>query len=299
MSAPLPVLINAVMTSHHGADLLARLHASFAANGVEARVIAVDRHNLTQAAGAAVAARPPLIVAGGGDGTLGAVASVLVGTDTALGVLPLGTFNHFAKDLGIPMGLDDAVRIVVARHRDRVDVGEVNGRIFLNNASLGIYPQMVAERQRRQRLHGSGKFLAAAMAMIATLWRFPFLSVRVRIHGEQHLRHSAFVFIGNNEYRMDGHDVGGRRGMQGGILSLVVSRDTGRWGMVVLAARALLGTLREADDLDVGSARELSIETRHRRMRVATDGELVVVDTPLRFRIRAAALWVITPESET
>ena len=110
-----------------------------------------------------------LVVAGGGDGTLSAVAAALVGTDTALGVLPMGTLNHFAKDLGIPLKLEKAVQTLFTGKIARVDVGEVNGRIFLNNSSIGFYPRIVQARKREQR-RGRSKWVAFAQAA-ATVFR--------------------------------------------------------------------------------------------------------------------------------
>ena len=89
------------------------------------------------------------MVVGGGDGTLSAAASILAGTDTALGVLALGTLNHFARDLRIPLDLDGAIGVIAAGHHQTVDVGEVNGQVFINNSSIGIYPFFVAERSGR------------------------------------------------------------------------------------------------------------------------------------------------------
>src|SRR5205823_8463154 len=116
------------------------------------------------------------------------------------GVLPLGTLNHFAKDLGIPLELPDAVRNLVSGQPMAVDVGEVNGRIFLNNSGLGLYPDIVHDREKQQRRLGRGKWPAAVWAALAALRRFPFLSMRVTADGQRLARRTPFVFIGNNAY---------------------------------------------------------------------------------------------------
>lgn len=237
-----------------------------------------------------------VVVAGGGDGTINAVASVLAGSGVAFGVLPLGTLNHFAKDIGIPLELDEAVRNVAEGRRIQVDVGEVNDRVFLNNSSLGLYPDIVHEREKQQHRLGRGKWPAAAWATIAALRRFPFLSVRLTVDGAQLARRTPFVFIGNNEYSMQGLSIGARERLDRGVLSLYVAQRPGRLGLLRFAFRAMCGRLAQERDFDVMLSKQFDIETRHAHLRVATDGEVTVMATPLRYRIRPAALTVIVPQ---
>ncbi len=237
----------------------------------------------------------PIVVAGGGDGTINAVASVVVGSGTPFGVLPLGTLNHFAKDLNIPLDLDAAIANVAQGVRHQVDVGEVNGRIFLNNSSLGLYPDIVRDREKQQRRLGRGKWLAFSWALLAALRRYPFLSVQLKLKGTVHARRTPFVFIGNNEYLMEGLNIGERERLNGGQLSLYVAQRPGRLGLLKLALHALFGKLSQAKDFDMLMANDLEIATHHRRLRVATDGEVSVMNTPLQYRIRPAALDVIVP----
>jgi diacylglycerol kinase family enzyme len=236
-----------------------------------------------------------IVVAGGGDGTINAVASQLVGTEKILGVLPFGTLNHFAKDLGVPLDVEGAARAVVAGRTARVDVGEVNGRIFLNNSSLGLYPSLVREREKLQERSGRGKWSAAFWAALTVLRRYPFLSVRLDVDGEEMQRRTPFVFIGNNEYELDAFHVGTRARLDAGTLSLHVTRDIGRFGLARLGLRALFGRLREDKDFDALRAREVWIETRHSRLRVATDGEVRIMRPPLQYRVLPGALRVCVP----
>src|SRR6266511_603650 len=136
-----------------------------------------------------------IVVAGGGDGTINAVASALVGTDTPLGILPLGTLNHFAKDLKIPLDLESAARTIIARRMIRVDVGEVNGRIFLNNSSLGIYPRIVEAREEHRR-RGRGKWFALCLAALTVVGRYPLLRVRISVDGHELVRTTPIIFVG-------------------------------------------------------------------------------------------------------
>jgi diacylglycerol kinase family enzyme len=295
---PLVVIINAGAGSGYDGDWAAALGARFRFLGLEPDItLAESGPVMVKRAERAVAEGAGLVVAGGGDGTINAVASVLVGTGITFGVLPLGTLNHFAKDLGIPLVLDDAIATLAQGVRAKIDVGEVNGRVFLNNSSLGIYPDIVREREKQQRRLGRGKWTAFCWAALTALRRYPFLSVRLCLNGEQHARRTPFVFIGNNVYKMAGWNIGERECLDRGVLSLYVAQRPGRLGLLRLAFHALFGQIKELRDFDALTAREMVIETHHKRLRVAIDGEVTVMATPLHYRIRAAALTVLRPAS--
>jgi diacylglycerol kinase family enzyme len=297
VATAVPVIINAGAGLGYCDELCAGLREKFATHGMAADItLAQSGEEMIAAARAAVQRGAPLVVAGGGDGTINAVASVLVGTETAYGVLPMGTLNHFAKDLNIPLEQDQAIANIAQGGRMRVDVGEVNGRIFLNNSSLGLYPDIVRDREKQQQRLGRGKWLAFTWAALAALRRFPFLSLRLGVEGKEHARRTPFVFIGNNEYQMQGLNVGARARLDAGTLSLYVAQRPTRLGLVRLAWHALTGKLAQQRDFDVLLTPELTIDTRHKRMRVATDGEVTVMQPPLAYRVRAAALTVIVPK---
>jgi diacylglycerol kinase family enzyme len=290
------VIINGNAGSGHDDAFAADLCAKFTAAGLDADItLAQGGDEMIEAARVALRAGAPIVAAGGGDGTINAVASVMAGSGTAFGVLPLGTLNHFAKDLGIPLTLDEAVRNLASGRPRQVDVGEVNGRIFLNNSSLGLYPDIVHDREKQQRRLGRGKWPAAIWATLTALRRYPILSVRLSVGGERLARKTPFVFIGNNEYRMEGLSIGERARVDAGTLSLYVAQRPGRLGLLRFALRALFGKLAQERDFDVLLATEMEIATHHRRMRVATDGEVTVMKTPLRYRVRPGALTVIVP----
>ncbi|HLM56118.1 MAG TPA: diacylglycerol kinase family protein, partial [Pyrinomonadaceae bacterium] len=223
----------------------------FAACGVEARVsLARDGGELEEVARRALADGAGALVAGGGDGTVSAVASLVAGTGRALGVLPLGTLNHFAKDLSIPLELADAARTVCEGEVAAVDAAEVNGRLFVNNSSLGLYPRIVRRRAKMQAREGIGKWSAFVRASLAVLRRYPFMRVRLSADGREIVRLTPFVLVGNNEYEVEGFNLGGRRRLDAGRLSLYVAHRTGRLGLLLLALRALFGGLRRARDFD-------------------------------------------------
>jgi diacylglycerol kinase family enzyme len=251
--------------------------------------------DVREAARRALKARPAVLVAAGGDGTLSAVADVVRGTDTALGVLPCGTLNHFAKDLGIPLDPAEAARVIAAGRRKRVDVGEVNGIGFINNASLGIYPKIVRERTAQQRRFGRSKRTAMLWATLAVLDRSPLVDLRLELEGQAHEFHAPFVFVGNNRYALEGFQIGTRERLDAGMLDLYTTRRSTALGLLGLALRALFGRLRQADDFLEASVPALRVESRRAQLFVATDGELRLMQTPLEFRIRPRQLQVIVP----
>ena len=253
-----------------------------------------DPDALPRVVARALAGGVDTVVAGGGDGTVSSIASLLADTDARLGVLPLGTLNHFAKDLGLPLDTEGAMAVVLGGHVAQVDVGEVNGRIFLNNSSIGLYPRMVRLRQRVEA-HGVRKWLVATRALFAVMRHRSDLAVRLTIDGETVSRRTPLVFVGNNEYRMEGFAIGERSGMEDGLLSLYVAHRAGRWRLLQLAIRALMGHLRQARDFDAITATDIVVQSRKKRLRVATDGEVTVMTPPLHYRVRPASLVVMRP----
>jgi diacylglycerol kinase family enzyme len=293
----LEVIVNATSGTDDKEGVREQLSELFAANGLNARItLAREGAEIPEFAERVARDKCPLVVAGGGDGTISGVASALVGTDIVLGVLPLGTLNHFAKDLQIPLELSEAVRNIAGGRVMSVDVGEVNGRVFLNNSSLGLYPSIVRQREKQQERLGRGKWPAFFLAALAVVRRYPFLNVRLEADGQQLIRRTPFVFIGNNEYQMESLQIGMRDCLDAGHLSLYVTHRTGRFGMFLLALRALFGRLQQAKDFDAMCVKEIWIDTRHTRLRVATDGEVTLMEMPLHYRVLPGALRVIVPK---
>jgi diacylglycerol kinase family enzyme len=270
------------------------VRAAFAAEGLRASVQVADGGSLASRARRALATGARLVVAGGGDGTVGTVAAALVGTDAVLGILPLGTLNHFAKDLGIPLDVPGAAAVIARGHSTRVDVGEVNGRIFINNSSVGLYPSLVYHREKRED-QGRGKWVALALAL-SRVWRM-YRRVRVVVAsgGAARTIKTPFVFVGNNEYRLEGVRIGARTRVDAGFLHVSMAPAMRRGEMLYLLGRALLGG-RTDDRLDTFLVPEVSIDARRRRLPVALDGEVALLPTPLRYRTRPGALRVCVPD---
>jgi diacylglycerol kinase family enzyme len=295
MANPVPVIINASSGSRYDGAFAADLERRFKSAGVEVAVTIVDPADVVAEVRRAIGSKPHIIVVGGGDGTLSGAASALLGTETALGILPLGTLNHFAKDLHIPLDLDGAIQTISGGQTAKIDLGAVNDRLFLNNSSLGLYPKVVAGRDAlRQRL-GRRKLPALIWAGIAVFRRYPFVSVRIEIDGTELIRRTPFVFVGNNRYEMEGFRIGERLRLDEGVLSLYVANRTGRLGLVRMAMRALVKRLERSEDFDTATAKNFQVETQHDRLHVANDGELCYLRSPLRYRVVSAALSVVVP----
>jgi len=274
-----------------------RLKELFVAAGREVRItLAEGGPGISTAMREAVEGGCDTLVAGGGDGTINAGAVAVLERDIPLGVLPLGTLNHLAKDLGVPLDLDEAAKVVLEGVVCRVDVGEVNGRLFLNNSSLGVYPAIVRLRERYQA-SGSGKWIAALWAGLTVLRRNPFMAVRIIAEGQSTVRTTPFVFVGNNEYRMVGLHAGARASIATGHLALYVLNAERRVGLMRLAWQVVRKGADEVKELDLITVEELTIETRRRHLQVALDGEVVPLRSPLHYQVKPGALRVHVPRS--
>jgi diacylglycerol kinase family enzyme len=218
------------------------------------------------------------------------------GRDVVLGVIPLGTLNHFAKDLGVP-SIDVALDVIAAGNIERVDVGEVNGRVFVNNSSIGLYPEMVVQRDEDQRLHGAGKWPAMLRAAFRTLMRFPLLHVAIALADRVFSAKTPIVFVGNNEYDHDVLALGTRRRLDRGRLAVYTIRATRRLHMFWVLLRSLVGRGTH-DDFEEHTVERADIATTKRSVRVALDGEVVRMKPPLVYKSRPGALRVFAPLAE-
>lgn len=264
-------------------------------SGIEADIQAVSGNEIAAAAREAVDAKFDAVIAGGGDGTISTVAGALLGKDIPLGILPLGTLNHFAKDLGIPLTIPEAVRVIAAGHQVRQDVATVNDRVFINNSSLGIYPRMVLDREAQQSRFGWGKWTAMASAMLRVFRRFPLVEVRLQTGADSVIRRTPLVFVGNNLYQVDLLNIGKRCCLDRGELSLYIANVQNRWGLFKLTLRAMIGRLKQSRDFESVCIPECWINSNRHLMHVAADGEVFELKPPLHYRSLAQALPVFVP----
>ncbi len=298
MRPPIEVIINSGSGSVLGDETAKSLRERFIALGVKANVtLAESGEDIEKLAREAAEGDAEIIVAGGGDGTISSVAAIAAKAGKTIGVLPLGTLNNFSKDLGIPQDLKEAISIISEGHIIEIDLAEVNGRTFINNSSIGLYPKMVVRREQQQRL-GRGKWNAAFWATLRIFRISPFLKVKIEIDGKKFVRKTPFVFVGNNEYEMDLYNIGRRPKLDEGKLSLYFLHREGRWGVILLMFHTLTRRLKQWRDFEAVSSDSVTIQTSRKRLHVAFDGEVRKMKTPLEYRILPKALKVIVPKTD-
>ena len=295
MKATVVLNVSAGKVAASEAVTVSRVREAFRRTTLEVQILAIGRAGVLEAARRAAASDADVVVLGGGDGTLSMGASALVGGHKPLGILPLGSLNHFAKDVGIPLDLDQAVGTIDGGQVREVDVGEVNGRTFLNNSSIGLYPSAVAQREELRHRSGGGKWPAMFNACVDVFRRFPLLDVTLQVDDRAVALTTPFVFVGNNRYEMSLFSLGTRASLQAGELSVYLTRDLGRMGLVRLAFRALLGRLEQDRDFRSVMLPRVEIRTRRRSVRVSLDGEVAWMASPIRYAVRPRALRVFVP----
>ncbi len=239
----------------------------------------------------AIAEKTDAIVAGGGDGTVSAVASALVGTGIPLGILPLGNMNQFARDLHVPTDIEAAARSLLIGHIAHVDVGEVNGHVFLNTASIGINPAALCGTGKRPWARPAN-WAAWLRALASTVASHPFLWVRIA--GLQQPRRTPFLLVANERHAVPAPG-GWRVHVNSRQLCLWLYRDVSRGELVHLAARGLFRGIVVAEDMEMLAVAEFDIESTRKYVQTVLDGETCWISPPLRCAIRRQALRVIVP----
>ncbi|HET6233201.1 MAG TPA: diacylglycerol kinase family protein [Longimicrobiaceae bacterium] len=271
------------------------LREAFAGSALRYVLRPVPADELAEAARGLSASGTPVVGVSGGDGTVSTVAGELAGTGTALAVFPGGTLNHFAVALGVDT-FPAAVEAIEARREERIDVGEVNGRVFVNGMSIGMYPRQLRIREKWQGR--VGKWIAAAIAGAAVLGDFPRDRVVVRAPGMKETAFTPLLWVGPGEgsFRNPTEEP---RDLRSGKLELVVIAAASRARLLRIGLRAVmhngdgLSVCRAEKDCAVHLLEEFTLTSPPRlALDAGIDGELVPLDTPLEFRIRKAALKV-------
>ncbi len=245
----------------------------------------------------AIAEGFPVIVAAGGDGTVMGVAQALVGSGASLGVLPLGTFNYFARGLGLPQDPEAAARAILNGRPHRIAVGAVNGQVFLNNASVGLYPAVLRAREDIYRRWGRSR-LMAHWSLLRTLVRFqrPYrLTLRSETGEARNIR-TPLIFAARSAYQLDYFGLDGGKAISDDHFAVFVARDGTRWHLFKMALRLAFGRMRAGRDVELLTVRRLEVVTEHRQPHVAFDGEKRRMPTPLTFEILDDALSIILPD---
>ena len=279
------------------------IHAAFALYGVEITLKTIKKGvELTMETQKAVDEGYTTIVAAGGDGTVCAVAQIISASKAVMGILPLGTFNYFARSLNLPMGIDAAAKVITAGHAMPLRVATVNGSMFLNNASIGVYPAILKTREDIYRRWGRSR-MAAYVSVIKTLIteRRP-LRLRITLDGKSRDIRSPLVFVVNNAYQLQQMSVSGTDKIEAGELAVFIAPDTGRFGMIRLAVSLALRSQSFERDFELVGAKEILIENNdgraHKKRTIAKDGERERMQAPLRFRVVNEALSILVPDGQ-
>lgn len=235
------------------------------------------------------------VVAGGGDGTISAAAAALAGTGIALGVLPLGTLNLFARSLGMPIDLDESVAALASGRPKAVDLGEVNGITFVNHVSLGLHPRVIRLRETAGYTSRLGKLASDVKAWLRAARRPRPLDISARAGDRSLHRRVSLAVIANNPFGEGLGHLPHSDDPAGGRLALYLSGSLSRGDLLRMSGAALLGQWQANPLLETITADEIEVEVRARRVVASVDGELVRLERPLRFRSRRGALRVMVP----
>ena len=245
----------------------------------------------------AARAQDGTVVVAGGDGTINAVVQAVLPSGLPLGVLPQGTFNFFGRCHGLPEGDAGAgVRGLLDAREVPVQVGMVNERVFLVNASLGLYPDLLERRERDKRRFGRHRLVALLSGLRALLGDYPDLRLSLREDGRAQLRRSTTLVVGNNRLQLEGIGIPEAEAVDRGRLVGIVLPPLARWQMIVAAARGLSGHLGDVEKVDSFAFAELEAALpRRRHIKLAIDGEIGRLSLPLRFQVAPQPLRLLVP----
>lgn len=292
------VIINRASGTANKEKICGRLAEIFASNKLNARItIAQNGAEAAALARSAASGDSKLIVAGGGDGTISAVAAALIGTDKTLGVLPFGTFNYFARNHSIPLDLSAAARNIVENNAVKINVGEVNGRIFLNNSSIGIYPKALRAREKTYQRWGRSRLVAYFPVLYTILKANPPIRARLQIDDLRDDCATPLIFAVINDFQLKKFGAAGENARAAEKLAVYVANPLKKRQLLKLTAQMFLGKLKKSENFRFLCGKKLSIETPEEFLHVAADGEVVLMKTPLQFRLLHEALRVIVPQN--
>jgi diacylglycerol kinase family enzyme len=274
------------------------LREAFNASGCPADIRLLPPDQIEAALKRAIAERPDALFVGGGDGTVSSTARLLAGTDVPLGILPLGTLNHFAKDLGLPLAWRETIAALARGTVRAVDIAEVNGHLFINNCSIGAYADAVRHREALRDERNHGKWLAMTIASLRVFCELRRIRFRLETGGDEFLLRSPFLVVANNRYDGNILDQSLRERLDEGRLWIYTTRARRHFAVLRMAWQALRHELAAADALDAHPTKNATVHLATPSVSAAVDGEIIELKTPLHFRIRPGGLRVLVPRSE-
>jgi diacylglycerol kinase family enzyme len=235
-----------------------------------------------------------LFVAAGGDGTVNSVVQALVQTDSVFGVIPMGTFNHFARDLAIPLEWREALDVVLNGATKQIDTARVNDRFFVNNLSMGLYPELVARREERGRHYPRWK--ARLYALITTMRKYPHVSITVESEHHQEVIRTHVFMVSNNSYDLSRLGIDAPRAtLEEGRLSVYWLPHIPRLALMSFAAHYLRGKVKEAPGFRSFRTMRMKVNSGKSRLKVGIDGELFDLQPPLIITTVPQSLLVKVP----
>lgn len=303
---PLYVVLNAGSGSVAGAerrDAITRvLDAAHRAHEV---TLVAAPSGVAEAARRAVArarAHGGAVVAAGGDGTINAVAQAVLGSGCPLGILPQGTFNYFGRTNGVPTELEAATRALLRARPTPIRVGLVNDRVFLVNASVGLYPDLLQDRESWKRRYGRSRVVALAAALATVLRGYRPLRLELGEGGTTRTVRTATLFVGNNPLQLARLGLPVDDAIGDGRLAAILVPPIGAAGLLWLALRGALGELGDAPSLVRFDFERLTVRPSRlrprRRIVVATDGEILRLEAPLRFGVAPEPILLMAPHPD-
>ena len=301
--APFFVVINAGSGRHDACDAVTVIRETLREGGREVHLLGVDgpgtlARRLAEATERAKAAAG-IVVAAGGDGTLNAAARHLVGTGVPLGVLPQGTFNYFGRVHGISQEIGASSRALLRATATPVQVGRVNGQPFLVNASLGLYPKLLEDREAFKQQFGRSRLIAAFSGLRTLVSGYRQLQLDIESRGERRSVRTPTLFIGNNRLQLARIGIAEADAIDQGCLAAVMLKPIGPLAMLGLALRGAMGQLGEADTVESFPIRRIRVAPRgRRRVKVALDGEILQLACPLVFDVGPQPLLLMLPAPE-
>ncbi|MFW6235913.1 MAG: diacylglycerol/lipid kinase family protein [Desulfovibrionales bacterium] len=296
------VIINAAAgpsSREDTAGMVQDLETIFREHGIDATVRTVEPDRLEATMAQTMETDPPALLIGGGDGTVSTAARILAGTGVPLGILPMGTFNYFARYLGIPLDLKAAAQAIAESHVRDIDLVTVNDRTFISHASIGIYPQYVLQKMLMEKKSHMKKIPAIAVGFCKAFFRFPVLTMNVNDDGEKTVYTTPFLLIGNSEGALDPFMINDDlEEFQDKRFVLYVSRDSTRTSLL----KTVLMTLFKKVDIHkafvVRKMERCTIEIPKKQILVTIDGEVTRLEPPLDFSIVPKALTMFVPEMD-
>lgn len=307
-AAPSPRRLPAIVVLNQSAGSTAsslevrdRIADALASEAGRARLVEVAagqslREVVDRIADEAVASRAT-VVAAGGDGTISTVAGACFLHGVPLGVVPLGTFNYFAREHGIPSDPAEALRVALTGRPVEVDVGFVNARLFINNASFGLYPRLIRERESTKAWLGRRRWVAVLSAALTLLRAQRRFAVSLQADGTRQMRRTTMVFVGNNALQLDqlGLEVAGC--IAAGQLAVIVQPPVNRLQWLGQLLRGALGRLRDEEALERFCTDSLVVDSKRRTIELAIDGELCRLTPPLVFSKGRRTLTLMVPSA--